>query len=544
MAKKRTAKNKANRSGGTLARRSAAKSSSKNNAKKLLQAQQFLNTGQLAEAEQVYRKILEADPGNAEVNYQLAALYFRAGNSERAEPYARASVDSDPTNFDALGLLAYLLHSRELYDQALDVYTLITQVRPKDPAVWNEFGKLWRDSGEFEKAIECTEKAIELQPDFVPAFDNLGYAYVGLGQSDKAVECYRKALDIEPGFAKSLYGLAQARKFKPEDSLIANFEEQYRCSATDSDARMHIAFALGKIYEDTAQYDAAFEKFMEANRIQRRGFQYSLPAHARQLEVFRKVLGSEFQQAHAGAGLEDDCPIFIVGMPRSGTSLVEQILASHPEVHGAGEVNYLRVVAMETEKLTRLPFPQGIEQLDSAQLHDMAASYIAMLKKSAQGQHHVTDKHLYNVNCLGFISAIMPQAKIVHCVRDPMDTCVSIFTHMFTPLHGYAADLTELGQYYRLYEQHVAYWHELLPGHIHQVEYESMVADPEQQIRALLDYCGLDFDERCLNFHRTQRSVNTPSATQVRRPIYGQSVRRWKRYEHFLTPLQRALGQA
>jgi hypothetical protein len=211
-------------------------------------------------------------------------------------------------------------------------------------------------------------------------------------------------------------------------------------------------------------------------------------------------------------------------------------------VHGAGEVDYMRIITDEVDSRTGKPFPEGIEAVPAAILHGAAARYIARLRTDAAGAAHVTDKLPHNFLRIGLIQALMPNAKIIHCDRDPMDNCLSIFQHHFSGHHGYASNLEELGGYYRLYEDLMAYWHALLPGRIYRLDYERLTADTEAEVRALLDYCKLPFHENCLSFHKTERVVNTPSASQVREPMYRNSVARWKHYERQLQPLQAALA--
>jgi hypothetical protein len=256
--------------------------------------------------------------------------------------------------------------------------------------------------------------------------------------------------------------------------------------------------------------------------------------------------------------LVDSTPIFIVGMPRSGTSLVEQILASHPTVHGAGEVEYSRIFEQVVEQHTGLPFPLGIDAVDPAVLAESCRDYIAKLRSHAGAMakdgakdrakagvgtvQHVTDKLPHNFLRIGLYAAMMPHARIVLVERDPLDTCLSIYQHFFAAAHGYATDLAALGSYYRLYQDLIAHWENMFPGRLHRVRYEALVQDTENQVRALLAHCGLEFHPDCLAFHATRRSGSTPSDAQVRRPVYRDAVGRWKNYATHLRPLQEALG--
>ena len=228
-------------------------------------------------------------------------------------------------------------------------------------------------------------------------------------------------------------------------------------------------------------------------------------------------------------------------MPRSGTSLVEQILASHSSVFGAGEVYHSSVFDNRVAQTTGRPFPQSISSVPAEVLTQSAQVYVENLRADADQSARITDKLPHNFLRVGLLTAVMPQARIIHCVRDPMDTCLSIFTHFFSSAHGYASNLKELGQYYRLYERLMQDWEVKFPGCMYRISYEDLVADHECEINQLLEYCGLPFEPGCLRFHETRRAVNTPSAVQVRQPLYQSAVSRWKRYETHLQPLHVAL---
>ena len=315
-------------------------------------------------------------------------------------------------------------------------------------------------------------------------------------------------------------------------------EQAYAKSATNDEQRMHLAFGLGKAFEDLHQYEKAFSFFAEGNSIKRRSYSYTVDDRGNFFKKLEEVFDSSLFAKHQGTGCDDETPLFILGMPRSGTTLVEQILASHRHVHGAGELRTLkRIVTSCFDKGKVAEFPESIRQVDSADFEHPGFEYIQAIRKHTPDARFITDKMPENYKYIGLIKLMLPGAKVIHCRRDPVDTCLSIFKTFFTVMHEYSHDLGELGRYYSFYCRLMEHWHSVVPGFIHDVQYESMVVDQAGQTRALLEYCGLEWDDACLEFHKSDRPVRTASAEQVRRPIYKGSVQLWKRYETQLAPL-------
>lgn len=532
--KKNSKKNKA-----SLARtRNRGKSGSSANKKLVFEALSLQQMGRYRDALAVFQRILQTSPDHVEANFRAGELYQLCGQTQLALEHLRRAVSADPSYYEALVQYAFLLHVCGELEEAVNVYQRIIAIKPKLAAHHNELGKVWRDLGQFDQAVSSALRALELKPGYAEAFSNLAHAYMGTGKIAEAVTAYRQAIAADPDFARAYYGLAYATRYREHNSDVELMEQQLIRTTEQSEDRMHIAFGLGKVYEDLGRYDDSFASYAEANRIMRDSYQYSIRQQAEWMQLHKSSFDRSFIDSLEGQGLDDDCPIFILGMPRSGTTLIEQILASHSQVFGAGEVDYLKLVAEGAQALTAKPFPHGVGALKPTQWSSLAQVYVDRLRRGAgNGERRVTDKQLYNIHCVGMIRAILPKAKIIHCVRDPMDNCLSIYTHLFTAAYGYASDLQELGEYYCLYQDLMQYWHELMPGDLLKVSYEELVADPDAQIRQLLDFCELPFEEQCLAFHRTQRAVNTPSAVQVRQPIYKQSIQRWRHFEAHLSPL-------
>jgi len=307
---------------------------------------------------------------------------------------------------------------------------------------------------------------------------------------------------------------------------------------------MSLHFALGKGFDDTRQYDKAFGHFLQGCLLRRKRIEYSTEGNNQYGRNIRTFFSRGNIDQLRGEACSSDVPIFVLGMPRSGTTLTEQIIASHPDVHGAGELPDLLDIAKNPGGTGDSDYPRSLSGITQAELKIMGERYVAGLKERNPEAAHITDKMPANFNCLGLIHLMLPNAKIIHVKRNPVDTCLSNFSKLF----GHKAqpqsyDLSEIGHYYRNYAKMMERWREVLPeGSFYEVQYEELVADNEHQARALIDYCGLDWDDACLNFHKTKRIVRTASITQVRQPIYKTSVERWRKYEAHLGPLLEALG--
>jgi tetratricopeptide (TPR) repeat protein len=369
------------------------------------------------------------------------------------------------------------------------------------------------------------------------AEDNRGLLLRESGRFEEATAAFRKALGAAPGYCRSWRHLVELKRFSPDDPDLARMESLYGDVRLPTNERLHLCFALGKAYDDAGNPDRAFAHYQEGNAIKRRNLDPELAREAEELRKLREIFPPDFLEASDG-DTSPGLPVFVLGMPRSGTSLVEQILASHPKVHGAGELMLLR-------RLVRgLPggFPENLAGLDDGELRRLGEDYLAGLRPLAPGAARITDKMPRNFQLIGLIHRILPHARIVHCRRNPLDTCLSCYTRLFRNGQAFSYDLAELGQYYRLYDELMAHWRAVLPGRLLEIDYEAVVADPKPQVEALLAHCGLDWDARCLVPHENQRAVRTASAAQVRRPLYGSSVARWRRFEAHLAPLIEALG--
>jgi hypothetical protein len=333
--------------------------------------------------------------------------------------------------------------------------------------------------------------------------------------------------------------LSQVRRQKEADAELAAMQALHGQVGADSLDRMQLSFGLGKLNDDLKAYGQAFDYFAEGNAIRRKGVAYDGDKTRAEFAAMKATFDAAFFEKHKPGVVSDDTPIFVVGMPRSGTTLVEQIIASHPQVFGAGELTILKTAVGKGFPLDmKGGFPAGIRDLADKVFADAGQDYLAMLHERYPGYKHVTDKMPGNFLLIGFLHLMLPKAKIIHCARNPVATCLSIYkTHFRGDGHLYSYDLGELADFHNLYSDMMQHWRSVLPGVVHDVRYEDFVADQEGQTRALIEHLGLPWNDAVLSFHQTDRPVRTASAAQVRQPMYQGSIDLWKRYGDKLQPL-------
>jgi hypothetical protein len=368
---------------------------------------------------------------------------------------------------------------------------------------------------------------------------------VTLGRLADAQQAFDKAVALEPRRAEFYRGLADSRRLLPDDPHFVAMEGLARdIDSLPVDQQIELHFALGKVYADVEQLERSFRHLLAGNALKRRQIDYDEAAEFGRSRRSKAVFTSELIERMRGAGDPSEVPVFIVGMPRSGTTLVEQLLASHPRVFGADELmDFPRVAATICEPPgATVPYPEMLQSMPAEDLRRLGASYIDAVVPRAPAADRITDKLPGNFRVLGLIHLALPNARVIHVRRNPLDTCLSCFSKLFTGRQPFTYDLGELGRYYREYESLMAHWRAVLPaGALLEVQYEDLVADFAPQARRIVAHCGLEWDERCISFHETQRPVRTASATQVRQPLYGSAVGRAQPYAAMLGPLIAAL---
>ena len=491
-------------------------------------------------------KVLAARPDSTAAHVNMAnALRGQRKFDVAIEQYRRALTIEPDHSVAHLNLGLVLAESGDL-DEAIRCYRQALRLRPDFPEAHHALGRALREAGRYDSAIEHLDHALALRPDLAAAYADKGNALKEMGRFDSALQSFGIAIARAPGRAEFYHDLADCKRFTDGDPhLLAMQTLSAQAETLTDDGRVALQFALGKAYADVGDTTRSFAALQDGNALKRRQVAYDEATTLAVLERVRATFTPALLSAHEGAGDPSHMPIFIVGMPRSGSTLVEQILASHPDVHGAGEVNAFHnaVAGLGGTNGTPVAYPEVVSGLNGDQLRQLGADYVVALTTAAEQAPRVTDKMLANFRFLGLIHLALPNARIIHIRRDPVDTCLSCFSKLFAGVIPYAYDLGELGRYYRGYARLMAHWRTVLPQDVMlEVDYENVVADLEGAARRIVAHCGLAWDARCLAFHATERSVRTASAVQVRQPLYRDAVGRSRPYAPMLQPLLGALG--
>ena len=547
------------------------------------QAQMHERAGRFGEAEVAYRQIISTDQSFHPAYHALGLLAFNAGNLPMAADLLKAAVALDkkiplyqrnygemcrrlgrldesiaagkaacklaPTDIDAHYNLGLAYTDAKEYEHAINAYRKALKLDSKHGLSWNNLGSALEQQGDKTAALEAYTKAVALNPFHAEAQNNAGAIFSEQGKLDEARASFQAAIDAKPDFVESHYNLSSLKTYKKDDPHLAMLEGVYaNRNHLSNHARIRYCFALGKALDDIGQYERAFAAYDEGNKLQHA----ILPMDEQNADVmlanimqifdakFFAERKSNFQQVKETG----KTPIFIVGMPRSGTTLLEQILCSHASVHGAGELIDLNaVITQATGASVGKPFTAGVQTLSEADMRHIGEDYLKRVWKLSPESTFITDKMPANFFYLGLIHLALPHAKIIHAMRDPMDSCFSCYSRLFNDTMEFAYDQGTLGRYYARYIKLMQHWHKVLPaGTILDLPYEKMVDDTEAQVRRVLEFVGLPWDANCLQFHKNDRLVKTASVAQVRQPIYTSSVERWRHYEQFLGPLLAELG--
>ncbi len=497
------------------------------------------------ESEEPYRRALALKPRDPSILNNLALALLDLDRPDEALALLQQSIAVDPRNHNTFTYFASAYHEKELYDEARAAAERALSLKPDDPDSHNIMGQILLEQGQADAAIASFEKAVSLKPDLSDAYNNMGNALKELGRFDEARAAYLKALEIDPKATSVLLNFADGRKFTADDPYLRTLESLAAdLGSLSEDEQMQVHFALGKAYADMDRHGDSFRHLLAGNALKRRKIDYDEAGTAAFCGRIRTVFAPELITRLAGRGDPSRLPIFILGMPRSGTTLVEQVLASHPKVFGAGEIKDLDAVvrSVKADGVEPAPYPEFMLAFDPDHLRRFGSQYVKRLAAYSTTAERVTNKMPSSFFYVGLIHLAMPNARIIHTRRNPIDTCVSCFTKLFTGAQNFSYDLGELGRYYRMYDELMAHWRRVLPKDaMLEVPYEALVEDFEPWARRIVEFCGLEWNDACLAFHETKRPVRTASASQVRRPVFKSSVGRWLAYKDLLEPLIREL---
>jgi tetratricopeptide (TPR) repeat protein len=508
--------------------------------------------GRVAEALAGYDSALALNPGEADACNGRGNIMRKLDRIPEAEEMFRRAILLKPNGAEAHCNLGSLLMDIGKPDQAEAVFRRAVALNPNFVAALHNLGITLINLDRSDEAEPVIRRALALNPQLADAHHNLSLALMQSGRLDEAREAAERAIALAPRDPLYFRQLGDVRKYLAGDRFLTALEALSMEEASLATGKqIDLNFALAKAYADIGRPEAEFERLLAGNRLKRSMVRYEEAAVLGELDRMRQVFSPEFIRKQRGCGEPSAKPIFIIGMPRSGTSLVEQILASHPQMFGAGELTWferaigdVRSAMGEVSCGEAFCHPEIASQMSGGHFHELGGRYLAAIERLAPTASHITDKMPTNFVFAGLIHLALPNATIIHTTRDPVDTCISCFSKLFTEGNFHTYDLAELGRYYRHYQALMAHWHQVLPpGRILDVAYEDTVADLEGVARRIVAHCGLPWDARCLDFHSTERIVRTASAAQVRRPIYASSVGRRHAYQSMLEPLLAELPQ-
>ena len=513
----------------------------------LIQAAHALRSDQLAAAERLLRPHLKAKPTDVAAIRMMAELAARLGRYGDSENLLRRALELAPAFAAARANLATVLYRQNRPADAIAMLDDLLGNDPDNAAHRNLKAAALGRIGGYEEALDLYQAVLKSHPDQPQVWMSYGHVLKTVGRQQDSVEAYRRAIGIAPTLGEAWWSLANLKTVKLDEADIEAMEGALERHELRADDQFHLHFALGKAFEDAGQTEPAFRHYAEGNRLRRETIDYDPEEIADHVRRSEALFTRDFLKARQGHGLAAPDPIFILGMPRAGSTLIEQILASHPLVEGTMELPDIPALAKRLggRKLRSEPtrYPEALAELSAEECTALGEEYLERTRVQRKTDRpFFIDKMPNNWAHVGLIRLILPNAKIVDARRHPLGCCFSNFKQHFARGQGFSYAQEELGRYYADYVRLLRHFDHVLPGRIHRVFYESMVEEPEREVRALLDYLGLEFDPACLRFHENERAVRTASSEQVRRPINREGLDQWRAFEPWLDPLKDALG--
>ena len=496
--------------------------------------------GNLREAEKIYREVLVKAPEDVDALRLLAGIAMRAKQWGDAIVLLEKALDIAPDYYRGWMDVGVAHHEMENTEKAIAAYSRATRLDPAKSQSYTAAGKVYAMIGRHNDAIRQFRQALDRNPADADALAGMGHVLKTIGQQDEAIASYRECIRYNPNHGEAYWSLANLKTFRFGDDEVAEMESRVENERLDEEARANFQFALGKAYEDAGDFDRAFELYEKGNENRRSREHYdpvqTIDSHDEFIETFDAALFED----HVGVGCDSNAPIFIIGLPRSGSTLIEQILASHPDVEGTHELPELARVgrSIGLRREDGLTYPRAIRDVSNDKFRELGEDYLRRTERHRDLKlPRFTDKMPNNFIHVGLINLILPNAKIIDARRHPLDSCLGSFKQLFARGASNTYSLFEIGEFYLEYVRMMDHWDNMLPGKVLRVQYEDNVADLDTQVRRILDYCELPFNEACLRFYESDRAVKTASSEQVRQPIYSSSLHLWRRYEAHLDPL-------
>ena len=508
--------------------------------KQIQEAVDFFKSGKISKAQQLSKKLIITNPKVPFLYNLLGLISVKLEKIDIALKYYENGIKIDPNYpqiYNNIGILLFNYKYSGNVEKIENFYKKSISLNQNLPETHNNLGSLYESINKFDKALDCFKRAITADNKFFHAYHNLGNIYTSMGNFDEAKRYLHKSIKINPYYTNSHRTLSRLIKYTNSEKHFDILKNLYKDENINNiDDKVNISFALGKAYEDIKDYDKSFFHYKNANQLHVKKDNFLIKNEIKKFERIKKTFNKEIYNKYVDCGNPEDSSIFILGMPRSGTTLVEQILSSHPKVFGADEQIIISNILKKNFGNNDLRlFFSGVIDFDKSNFKEMGDDYIEQMKDISKNSEITTDKMTENFLCIGFIKLILPKSKIIHCYRNSKDNCLSIFKNHFPGGKiRYSYDLNQIIKYYNLYYDLMNYWNNLFPNFIFNIKYEDLITKPENQIRNLLRFCDLNWDDKCLNFHNNKRIIKTASDVQARNKIYMSSVNSWKRYEKYL----------
>ncbi len=514
--------------------------------KELLAVINYLHEDKLVKAEKLCRAFLRVNPTHTEAMRLLADIASRFGVLNEAEFLLENAINFAPNEIQLRLDYIQVLRKAQKFEIAYKASKDLLETDPENPVFLSHYAIQAMQAGDYSESLTYFDKVLTKLPADAATHTSKGHALKTLGHQEKAIESYKQAISHAPEYGDAWYGLANLKTYSFNGEEIALMQKQVEQKAISVAAKTQIYFSLGKVFEDQKDYGKSFDNYTAGNALRHAESRYDADGMDKELQAQKAICTPALIKNTKGQGCEAIDPIFIVGLPRAGSTLIEQILASHSMVDGTMELPNILMIAQELRQRKTVDaedgYPNILNQLDADQLRALGERYLAETKQHRGNAQFFTDKMPNNFRHIPLIKLILPNAKIIDARRDPMACCFSGFKQLFAEGQEFTYSLSSMGRYYRGYVDLMDYYDQVMPEAIHRVIYENMVADSETEIRKLLDYCGLPFEEACLDFHKTERAVKTASSEQVRQKINTKGLEAWKPFEDYLGPLKEALG--
>jgi tetratricopeptide (TPR) repeat protein len=515
---------------------------------RLMAAALALVENRIPEAEAALREHLKRHPTDVAAIRMLAEVAARLGRYRDAETLLARCLELAPTFSAARQNYATVLHRQGRSEAALLEVNRLLAEEPRNPGCRNLRAAVLARLGEYEQSIAQYRDVLAEYPNQARIWMSLGHALKTAGRNAESIEAYERSIEKSASLGEAYWSLANLKTFRFRPEQTEAMRAQLASGNLTPDDRFHFEFSLGKALEDAGEYSQSFEHYLEGNRLRRAMINHDADENHAHVARSKQFFTRELFEERAGGGCPAPDPIFVVGLPRSGSTLIEQILASHSRVEGTMELPDVgmlaRLVGTRTSRPGLAAYPRALQKFSAAELRELGERYLQQTRiQRKTAAPFFIDKMPNNFAHVGFIHLMLPNAKIIDARRHPLGCCLSGFKQHFARGQTFTYDLTEIGRYYRDYVELMAHFDDVLPGRVHRVFYENMVEDTEAEVRRLLDYCGLEFEPGVMKFHENQRAVRTASSEQVRRPIFREGMDQWRHYDAHLDALKRALGE-